>query len=146
MGRTACTEPQCLYSRAIPLFPLWAVWPVQSFSACTVELYLLSSYGPYDLYRASVPVQVCTLPLPYLPYKIYLAVSCKHSFKKASHVTSHFCMSLETSYLLDAFANLRKRRLGSSCLSVHTEQHGTNCTDLHEIWYLIFLSKSCRKN
>jgi hypothetical protein len=35
MGRTACTEPQCLYSRAIPLLPLWAVRPVQSLSACT---------------------------------------------------------------------------------------------------------------
>ena len=35
MGRTACTEPQCLYSRAIPLLPLWAVQPVQSLSACT---------------------------------------------------------------------------------------------------------------
>jgi hypothetical protein len=34
MGRTACTEPQCLYSRAIPLLPLWAVQPVQSLSAC----------------------------------------------------------------------------------------------------------------
>jgi len=59
MGRTACTEPQCLYSRAIPLLPLWAVRPVQSLSACTVELYLFSPYGPYGLYRASVPVQVC---------------------------------------------------------------------------------------
>ena len=29
-----------------------------------VELYLYSPYGPYDLYRASVPVQGCTLPLP----------------------------------------------------------------------------------
>src|SRR5215475_12951375 len=57
MGRTACTEPQCLYSRAIPLLPLWAVRPVQSLSACTVELYLYSPYGPYGLYRASVPVQ-----------------------------------------------------------------------------------------
>jgi len=36
MGLTACTEPQCLYSIAIPLLPLWAVRPVQSFSACTV--------------------------------------------------------------------------------------------------------------
>jgi hypothetical protein len=27
-----------------------------------VELYLYSPYGPYDLYRASVPVQGCTLP------------------------------------------------------------------------------------
>jgi len=36
MGCTACTEPQCLYSRAIPLPPpLWAVWPVRSLSACT---------------------------------------------------------------------------------------------------------------
>jgi hypothetical protein len=35
MDRTACTEPQCLYSRAIPLLPLWAARLVQSFSACT---------------------------------------------------------------------------------------------------------------
>jgi len=57
MGRTACTEPQCLYSIAIPLLPVWAVRSVQSLSACTVELYLYSPYGPYGLYRASVPVQ-----------------------------------------------------------------------------------------
>ena len=57
MGRTACTEPQCLYSTAIPLLPLWAVRPVQSLSACTVELYLYSPYGLYGLYRTSVPVQ-----------------------------------------------------------------------------------------
>jgi len=30
-----------------------------------VELYLYSSYGPYDLCRASVPVQGCTLPLAF---------------------------------------------------------------------------------
>ena len=48
MGRTACTEPQCLYkgalyllvpwsrkSRAIPLLPLWAVRSVHNLSACT---------------------------------------------------------------------------------------------------------------
>jgi hypothetical protein len=35
MGRTTCTEPQCQYSRAIPLLLLWAVRPVQSLSACT---------------------------------------------------------------------------------------------------------------
>ena len=61
MGCTACTEPQCLYSTAIPLLPLWAVRPVQSLSACTVQLYLYSPYGPYGLYRALVPVQGCTL-------------------------------------------------------------------------------------
>src|SRR5215472_17029844 len=66
MGRTPCTEPQCLYSRAIPVLPLWAVRPVQSLSACTVELYLYYPYGPYGLYRASVPVQysyTCTPPM-----------------------------------------------------------------------------------
>jgi hypothetical protein len=46
MGRTACTEPQCLYKGALYL---------------TVELYLYSSYGTYVLYRASVPVQGYTL-------------------------------------------------------------------------------------
>ena len=44
-------------SRAIPIFPLWALRPVQSLSACTVLLYLYSPYGPYGLYRASVSVQ-----------------------------------------------------------------------------------------
>jgi len=98
MGRTACTEPQCLYkgalylylwswkSRTIPLLPLLAVQPVQSLSACTrvhftftfgrerVELYLYSPYGPYGLYRASVPVQGCTLPLP-LPYNGWFLIN-----------------------------------------------------------------------
>jgi len=94
MDRTACTEPQCLYkgalylylwswkSTAIPLLPLWTLRPVQSLSACTrvhftftfsherVGLYLYSPYGPYGLYRASVPLQGCTLPLP-LPLLLY---------------------------------------------------------------------------
>jgi hypothetical protein len=60
----------------MPLLPLWAARPVQSLSACTrvhftftfgherIELYLYSPYEPYGLYRASVPVQACNLPLP----------------------------------------------------------------------------------
>jgi len=84
MYRTACTDPQCLYNTAIPLLPLWAVRPLQSLSACTVELFLYSSYGPYGLYRPSVPVQysytstplsACTVELylysPYGPYVLY---------------------------------------------------------------------------
>jgi len=47
MDSTACTEPQCLYNSVLYLY-----------------LYLYSPYGPYSLYRASVPVQQCTLPLP----------------------------------------------------------------------------------
>jgi len=71
-------------SRAIPLLPLWAVRTVQSLSACTVELYLYSPYGPYGLYRASVPVKysyTSTLPMSctactvelylYSPYGLY---------------------------------------------------------------------------
>ena len=51
IGRTVCTEAQCLYKCALYL---------------TVELYLYSHYRPYGLYRGSVPVQGCTLPLLYL--------------------------------------------------------------------------------
>jgi len=79
MGRTAYTEPQCLYSRAIPLLPLWAVRHVQSLSsctvqlnlytpmdrtACTVQLYLYCSYGSYGMYRASVPLQHSNTSIP----------------------------------------------------------------------------------
>jgi hypothetical protein len=56
MGRTACTEPQCLYSRTKHVIPLWAVQPVQSLRACIVELNLYNTYGPYGLYKATVPV------------------------------------------------------------------------------------------
>jgi hypothetical protein len=37
-----------------------------------VELYLCYPYGPYGSYRASVPVQVCTLLLPYNIYKYFI--------------------------------------------------------------------------
>jgi len=62
------------YSRAIPLLPIWAVRLVKCLSACTrgaiylylkVEPYLYYPYEPYGLYRASVPVQECTLTLPF---------------------------------------------------------------------------------
>jgi len=72
MDRTVCTEPQCLYNSAplpIPLLPLWTIRPVQSLSACTrvhLYLYLYSPYGPFSLYRASVPVQGCSLPFLHL--------------------------------------------------------------------------------
>jgi hypothetical protein len=38
-----------------------------------VELYLYSPYGPYSLYRASVPVQGCTLP--------FITKMCNNTFK-----------------------------------------------------------------
>ena len=51
-------------STAIPLLPLRDVWSVQSLSTCTVQLYLYSRYGPYGLYRASVPVQYSYTSIP----------------------------------------------------------------------------------
>ena len=60
-GRDADPSPLLvLWTRksiAIPLLTLWAVRPVHSLSACTVELYLYSLFGPYGLYTTSVPVQ-----------------------------------------------------------------------------------------
>jgi len=52
MGRTVCTEPQCLYNGVLYFY-----------------LYLYYPYGPYGLYRDSVPVQcfTLTLPIPLLP-------------------------------------------------------------------------------
>ena len=75
MGRTACTEPQCLYKGALYLTSV----PVQGctliyLSACTRvhftlpqclcqgALYLASGPVQGSLYLTSVPVQGCTLP------------------------------------------------------------------------------------
>jgi len=61
MGRMACTQPQCLYSRAIPLLPLWAIQPVHSLSACTVQLYL---YSLQCLYSTAIPL-LPSVPVQY---------------------------------------------------------------------------------
>ena len=71
MGRTACTEPQCLYKGALYL---------------TVELYFYSPYRPYGLYRASVPVQGCILPLPLL----YVACGPSVTSRNCSHAFSRY--------------------------------------------------------
>ena len=64
MDCTACTEPQCLYSTAIPLLPLWTVRPVQSLSACTVLLYL---YSPMDFTTCTDPQCLYSTAIPLLP-------------------------------------------------------------------------------
>jgi len=78
MGRTACTEPQGLYNGALYLY-LYLYFPMGRTArtepqclyngALYLYLYLYSPYRPYILYRASVPVQRCTLtlPIPLLP-------------------------------------------------------------------------------
>ena len=73
MGRTACTEPQCLTTvhftftfTSTPLMDLTVCKEHQCLYnvALFLYIYLYSPYGPYGFYRASVPVQRCTLPLP----------------------------------------------------------------------------------
>ena len=72
MGRTACTEPQCLYNGALYLYQ-----------------YLYSPYRPYGLYRASVPVQRCTLPLP-IPLLTLWAVRPVQSLSACTTVHFNF--------------------------------------------------------
>ena len=66
MDRTACTEPQCLYSLAIPLLLLWTEQTLQSLSACKIYLYLYSPMGRtacterqclYSVAIASIPLR-----------------------------------------------------------------------------------------
>jgi hypothetical protein len=49
-----------------------------------VELYLYSPRGPYGLYRASVSVQGCTLPLPYM---VQFMACLKCAFSHCSELT-----------------------------------------------------------
>ena len=51
MSPTTCTEPQCLYNGALATSAV--VKKENSYTSTP-------PYGPYGLYRASVPVQRCT--------------------------------------------------------------------------------------
>jgi len=73
VGRTACTEPQCLYNGVLYLYlypynpygPYGTYRDSVSLQRYTLHLPIpLPPYGSYGLYRASVLVQRCTLTLP----------------------------------------------------------------------------------
>ena len=68
--------------RAIPLFPLWAVRPVQSLSACTRVRFTLPS----------VPVQGCTLPYPQCLYKDALYLTLFTCFQFACSLSYGRCL------------------------------------------------------
>jgi hypothetical protein len=87
MGRTACTEPQCLYSRPITLLPLWAVRPVQSLSACTVELYHYSTYGPT---ACTEPQCLYSRAILLLPLRAVLTVQCLSACRVELHLYSPY--------------------------------------------------------
>ena len=57
MCRTACTEPQCLYSTAIPLLPLWAGWargPLRKISPSPRD----SIPGPSSPQPVTIPTEL----------------------------------------------------------------------------------------
>ena len=75
MGLTACTEPQCLYSTAIPLLP----------------------YGPYGPYRASVPA--CKrVNFTFLLFISYFVQGRPEIFDKILF-SPRFCFKLPSSFL-----------------------------------------------
>ena len=130
MGRTACTEPQCLYkgalylylwswkSRAIPLLPLWAVRPVQSFSACT------SVHFTFFTYRA-----LTTLAL----LQVYVLFRCVYDARTA---LGEWVTSSRSRLLFDGSVCQRVFPNSHSCttysvstvLSIYKESHFTSRT------------------
>jgi len=126
-GRGVTLTPQTLLvpwlrkSRAIHLLPLWDVGPLQNLSACTVQLNLYFPYGPYGLYRASVPVQynytstpqwtvqpvqklsACTVQLyhysPYGPYSLYrTSVPLQYSYTSTPPMDRTACTEPQCLY------------------------------------------------
>jgi len=98
MGRTACTEPQCLYTGALYLY-----------------LYY-SPYGPYSLYRASVPVHQCTLPLP-IPLLPLWAVRPVQSLSACTLV--HFTFTYTSTPPIDRTACTEPQCLYTSALYLY---------------------------
>ena len=65
--------------RGKPPFPLCTVLPLQSLSACRVQLYLNSSYRSYRLYRASVPVEYSYTSTPPMGSTVFTEPQCLYS-------------------------------------------------------------------
>ena len=108
MIRTACTEPQCLYKGALYLY---------------LYLYLYSPYGPYGLYRASVPVQGCTLPLP-LPLPLLCIFYYFLQWPTNAHLTDKLLHSYILLYVffwvIPRRLNFICRRFGTSAYKIQT--------------------------
>ena len=94
-------------SRAMPLLLLWAVWPVQSLSACTVQLYLYSPYGPYGLYRASVPVQYSSTSTPPMGRTACTEPQCLYNDALFSYLRFHVLGVSKTSGTLYVYIRVK---------------------------------------
>ena len=81
-------------------------------------------------------------------------IQCRHfittdGIRQATNKFHCCSMSTFTNHFLRAFAKLRKETTSYVTfvsLSVRKEQFGTHWTDIHEIWYEVFFSISCREN
>jgi len=113
-------------SSALPLLPQWAVRPVQSLCACT-RVHLtphpllvswsrksralpLLPYRPYGLYRASVPVQRCNLPLTPSSAVVKKEYSCTSTPPMGrTACTEHQCLYRGVVYVLPYTAMMFKK-------------------------------------
>ena len=118
VGCTDCAEPQCLYKGALYLhlylYPPMDCTEPQCLYKCALYLYLYlySPYGLYSLYRASVPVQQCTLPLP-IPLLPLWAVRPVQSLSACTMV--HFTFTLPYCHLQEHKYN-RQQQCVNRCL------------------------------
>jgi len=105
MDRTACTGPQCLYNGALYLY-----------------LYIYSPYAPYGLYRASVPVQLYTLPfrLPLLPLLTVRSVQ-----GLSACTTVHFNFTYTSTPPMDRTASTGPQCLSNGALYLYLYLYST---------------------
>jgi len=112
MGRTACTEPWCLHSTAIPLLPSVPVeysftsTPPMDRTACTEPQCLYSTAIPLLPLRTVRPVQslsTCTVQLylysPYGPYGLHrTSVPVQYSYTSTPPMDRTACTEPQCLY------------------------------------------------
>jgi len=108
---------RCTLPLPTPLLPLWTVRPVQGLSACTTVHFTFTytsihPMGHTALYKASVPVQRCTLTLP-IPVLSLRAVRPVQSL--CAFTTVHFTFT----YCSIPTMGLQPVQSLSACTTVH---------------------------
>ena len=116
MGRTSCTEPQCLYSTAIPLFPAWAVRPLQSLSVCTRVHFFntLPKFNGSDISYSSAEdvrtVVYARLKHVHMDYHAQMSCGVEHgTHDSPAHSQLHMCpmFAYDTVYLISSVCKER---------------------------------------
>ena len=98
------------------------------------KLYLYSPYGPYGLYRASVPVQRCTLPLPIPLFPLWIIQPVQ---SLSTCTTVHFTFTYTSTPPMDRTACTEPQCLYSTAIpllplwAVRPVQSLSACTTVH---------------